>query len=69
MAVTDGVGGHPLALKFTLEPDFVNNPNSVAGDLKVGYPIMVFDTKVGHGVTSVVSNNNTVVATGTTCVD
>ena len=23
VAVTDGVGGHPLALKFTLEPDFV----------------------------------------------
>ena len=69
VAVTDGVGGHPLALKFTLEPDFVNNPNSVAGDLKVGYPIMVFDTKVGHGVTSVVSDNNTVVATGTTCLD
>ena len=23
IAVTDGVGGHPLALKFTLEPDFV----------------------------------------------
>ena len=30
---------------------------------------MVFGTKVGHGVTSVVSDNNTVVATGTTCLD
>ncbi len=69
VAVTDGVGGHPLALKFTLEPDFVNNKNSTAGQLKVGYPIMVFGTKVGHGVTSVVSDNNTVVATGTTCLD
>ena len=69
IGVTDGIGGHPLALKFTLEPDFVNNPNSTAGQLKVGYPIMIFGTKVGHGVTSVVSDNNTVVATGTTCLD
>ena len=69
IGVTDGIGGHPLALKFTLEPDFVNNPNSTAGQLKVGYPIMIFGTKVGHGVTSVVSDNNTVVSTGTTCLD
>ena len=69
IAVTEGVGGHPLALKFTLEPDLANNPNSVAGDLKVGYPIMIFGTKVGHGVTSVDGSNSTVVATGTTCLD
>ena len=69
IGVTDGVGGHPLALKFTLEPDFTNNPNSTASQLKVGYPIVIFGTKVGHGVTSVVSDNNTVVATGTTCLD
>ena len=69
IAVTDGVGGHPLALKFTLEPDFVNNASSQATDLKVGYPIMIFGTKVGHGVTSVDGDNSTVVATGTTCLD
>ena len=69
ISVTNGIGGHPLALRFTLEPDFANNPNSTASQLKVGYPIMVFGTKVGHGVTSVVSDNNTVVATGTTCLD
>ena len=63
------MGGHPLALKFTLEPDFVNNASSQATDLKVGYPIMIFGTKVGHGVTSVDGGNSTVVATGTTCLD
>ena len=69
IGVTDGVGGHPLALKFTLNPDLTNNPNSVVSHLAVGTPIYIFDTQVGHGVTSVVSDNSTVVATGTTCVD
>ena len=69
IGVTDGIGGHPLALKFTLNPDLTNNPNSVVSHLAVGTPIYIFDTQVGHGVTSVVSDNSTVVATGTTCVD
>jgi len=68
IAVTDGIG-HPLALKFTLNADLLNNPNSALTDLKVGYPLYIFDTQVGHGVTSVVSDNSTIVATGTTCVD
>ncbi len=68
VAVTDGIG-HPLALKFTLNADLTNNPNSTLSDLKEGYPIYIFETQVGHGVTSVVSDNSTVVATGTTCVD
>ena len=68
IAVTDGIG-HPLALEFTLNADLTNNPNSVLTDLKVGYPVYIFETQVGHGVTSVVSDNSTVVATGTTCVD
>ena len=36
--------------------------------LKVGYPIYIFDTQVGHGVTSVF-NDGAVVSTGTTCLD
>ena len=68
IGVTDGIG-HPLALKFTISADLTNNPNSVLNDLKVGYPIYVFGTQVGHGVTSVVSDNSTIVSTGTTCVD
>ena len=68
IGVTGGIG-HPTALKFTISADLTNNPNSVITDLKVGYPIYIFGTQVGHGVTSVVSDNSTVVATGTTCVD
>ena len=68
IGVTGGIG-HPTALKFTISADLTNNPNSVLTDLKVGYPIYIFGTQVGHGVTSVVSDNSTVVATGTTCVD
>ena len=68
IGVTGGIG-HPTALKFTISADLTNNPNSVITDLKVGYPIYIFGTQVGHGVTSVVSDNSTIVATGTTCVD
>ena len=68
IAVTGGIG-HPTALEFKLSADLTNNPNSVLTDLKVGYPVYIFGTQVGHGVTSVVSDNSTVVATGTTCVD
>ena len=68
IGVTGGIG-HPTALKFNISADLTNNPNSVVTDLKVGYPIYIFGTQVGHGVTSVVSDNSTVVATGTTCVD
>ena len=71
VGVTDGIGGNPLALKFTLNADLgagSGNPSATLTDLKVGYPIYIFDTQVGHGVTSVYSDG-AVVATGTTCVD
>ena len=71
IAVTDGVGGNPLALEFKLNADLGSgsgNPSATLTDLKVGYPIYIFDTQVGHGVTSVYSDG-AVVATGTTCVD
>ena len=69
IGVTDGIGGHPLALKFAIEPDFISNLNSQIDDLQVGFPIHIFNTKVGHGVTSVSSSNNAIVGIGTTCVD
>ena len=71
IGVTDGINGNPLALEFTLNADLgagSGNPSATLTDLKVGYPIYVFDTQVGHGVTSVYSDG-AVVATGTTCVD
>ena len=71
IGVTDGVGGNPLALKFTIKSDIggtSGNPNGSFSNLTVGTPIYIFDTQVGHGVTSVF-NDGAVVATGTTCVD
>ena len=71
IGVTDGVGGNPLALKFTIKSDIggsSGNPNGSFTNLTVGTPIYIFDTQVGHGVTSVF-NDGAVVATGTTCVD
>jgi hypothetical protein len=50
-----GIGTN-LALRFTLESP---------GSLSVGDIIFVFDTKVGNGVTSIVSNNSTTIGVGT----
>ena len=47
----------------------MNNKNSVIGDIQTGYPIYIFGTQVGHGVTSIVNSNAATVATGTTCLD
>ena len=68
IAATDGIGV-PDGIKFTIRPDLVNNKNSVIGDIQTGYPIYIFGTQVGHGVTSIVNSNAATVATGTTCLD
>ena len=44
---------------------FFANTTSFSG-LSNGYPIYVFDTFVGHGVTSVINSNSDVVGIGTT---
>jgi hypothetical protein len=62
IATTTGSGGNPLALKFHL-----NSP-SFAG-LSTGYPIYIFDTRVGRGVTSIDTSNSAVVGIGTTFAD
>lgn len=63
ITTTTGVGGHPLALKFFL------NANTTFAPLSIGYPISVFNTNVGSGVTSVDLNNASVVGVGTTYLD
>jgi len=63
IGTTTGSGGNPLALKFTLEGP-VGFPQ-----LQTGYPIYIFDTRVGKGVTSINSSNSAVVGIGTTFVD
>jgi len=63
IGTTTGSGGNSLALKFTLEGP-VGFPQ-----LQTGYPIYIFDTRVGKGVTSINSSNSAVVGIGTTFVD
>ena len=60
IGTTAGIGGANLALKFTL---------TNAAGLVVGYPIHVFNTNVGHGVTSVDTSDAAVVGIGTTYCD
>jgi predicted RNA-binding protein with TRAM domain len=62
IGTTVGSGGNPLALRFHL-----NSP-SFAG-LSTGYPIYIFDTRVGGGVTSIDTSNSAVVGIGTTFAD
>ena len=62
ITTTTGSGGNPLALRFHL-----NSP-SFAG-LSTGYPIYIFDTRVGRGITSINTSNSAVVGIGTTFAD
>jgi hypothetical protein len=62
ITTTSGTSGNPLALKFFL------NATSFVG-LQTGYPIYIFNTSVGSGVTSINSNNSSVVGVGTTFLD
>jgi hypothetical protein len=63
IATTAGIGTD-LAIKFTLDPGLAPFTG-----LSVGYPIYIFNTKVGNGVTSIINNNNSVVGVGTTFLD
>lgn len=58
---TTGTGSNPLAIKFGLR---VTDASTFSG-LLTGYPIYIFDTKIGTGVTSVYSDNSDVVGIGT----
>jgi hypothetical protein len=51
-----------LAIEFTLD-------SLVGTDLQVGYPIYIFNTSVGSGVTSINSSDSEVIGIGTTYVD
>jgi hypothetical protein len=51
-----------LAIEFTLD-------DLTTSQLQVGYPIYIFDTLVGSGVTSINSSDSEVVGIGTTYID
>lgn len=62
ISTTSGTLGNPLALKFNL------SATSFVG-LTTGYPIYIFNTSVGSGVTSINETNAAVVGIGTTFLD
>lgn len=64
ITTSTGTNGNPLAIKFFFRADALD-----ANDLQVGYPIAIFDTTVGNGVTSINSANTSVVGIGTTFLD
>ena len=62
ITTTSGTGSHPLALEFSIHsPSF--------SGIDTGYPVYVFDTRIGTGVTSVDDSNAAVVGIGTTFLD
>ena len=62
ITTTTGTGGNPLALQFTIAS------NNFTG-LSTGYPIYIYDTQIGSGVTSINSSDSEIVGIGTTCLD
>ena len=64
ITTTTGTGGHPLALKINFRANA-----SDANDLQAGYPLLVYNTTVGTGVTSVNSEDSSVVGIGTNFLD
>ena len=65
ITTTTGSGGNPLALKFHMEA----RSGALYSELAVGYPIYIFDTRVGRGVTSIDSSDSSVVGIGSTFLD
>ena len=68
--IVTGIGttsiGNDLALKFDVEK---TTSGGNFTDLQVGYPVYVFDTVVGNGITSIYSSGIGTVGIGTTFVD
>ena len=65
IGTTSGTGGNPLALKFNVSFD----ANADFDKLVIGYPIKVTQTSVGLGVTSIDSQDSSIVGIGSTFVD
>ena len=61
---TTGGIGTPLSITFTLDSSL-----SPFTGLSAGYPIYIFDTIVGNGVTSIYTSDAEKIGIGTTCVD
>lgn len=65
ITTTTGTDGHPLALKFQLDLSESGSP-TILNSLLEGYPVMVKNTTIGHGITSVDDSDSAVIGIGTT---
>ena len=61
ISTTIGTLGNPLAINFYLNTSSTSFPSG----LSTGYPIYIYNTSVGNGVTSIDSNNSSIVGIGT----
>lgn len=66
ITTSTGVSGNPLALKFFLRRE---NNAFTFDDLNVDYPVYIFNTNVGTGVTSIDYQDTSIVAIGTQFLD
>ena len=65
ITTTSGIGV-PLALEFKVQH---NVTGQYFDGLSIGYPIYIYDTQIGSGVTSINNSNSAVVGIGTTFLD
>ena len=65
ITTSTGINGNSLAMTFHVLYDSTSDIDALAQD----YPIYVFDTHVGHGVTSIDSSDSALVGIGSTFVD
>ena len=65
--ITTSHSGSDLFINFMLNQG--DSGQDITTDLKVGYPIYISDTTVGHGVTSIDGAEASVVGIGTTFID
>ncbi len=69
ISTTTGTGDCGMALNIDYDRiDFANN-SSATNSLVAGYPVYVYETSVGHGVTTVDGNDSSTVGIGTTFLD
>ena len=69
--IITGIGtfhsGSDLFVRFYLHED--DTSQQINDTLKVGYPVYISDTKVGHGITSIDGHESSIVSIGTTFLD
>ena len=69
ISTTVGTSGNPLAIKFSLEAIEKDGIFGNFNTLSDGYPVYIFDTVTGSGVTSIESGDDAIIGIGTTCLN